>query len=178
MALIVQKFGGSSVADVDRVRHVAGIITDTYKAGNDVVVVLSAQGKTTDKLLAMAEQYNPKASKRELDQLLSTGEQQSVALCAMMIQSMGFPVVSLNAWQVGFKTNSTYGNARIKKIETDRIQNELGKIDKARPVLLVDDDGRRARMASPLLRGTGFKEVYILAGGLNAWRMAKLPFAR
>ena len=125
MALIVQKFGGSSVADVDRVRHVAGIITDTYKAGNDVVVVLSAQGKTTDKLLAMAEQYNPKASKRELDQLLSTGEQQSVALCAMMIQSMGFPVVSLNAWQVGFKTNSTYGNARIKKIETDRIQNEL-----------------------------------------------------
>ena len=117
MALIVQKFGGSSVADVDRVRHVAGIITDTYKAGNDVVVVLSAQGKTTDKLLAMAEQYNPKASKRELDQLLSTGEQQSVALCAMMIQSMGFPVVSLNAWQVGFKTNSTYGNARIKKIE-------------------------------------------------------------
>lgn len=91
MALIVQKFGGSSVADVDRVRHVAGIITDTYKAGNDVVVVLSAQGKTTDKLLAMAREYNPNASKRELDQLLSTGEQQSVALCAMMIQSMGTP---------------------------------------------------------------------------------------
>ncbi len=127
MALIVQKFGGSSVADVDRVRHVAGIITDTYKAGNDVVVVLSAQGKTTDKLLAMAQEYNPKASKRELDQLLSTGEQQSVALCAMMIQSMGYPVVSLNAWQVGFKTNSTYGDARIKKIETDRIQNELAQ---------------------------------------------------
>ena len=127
MALIVQKFGGSSVADVDRVRHVAGIITDTYKAGNDVVVVLSAQGKTTDKLLAMAREYNPNASKRELDQLLSTGEQQSVALCAMMIQSMGYPVVSLNAWQVGFKTNSTYGDARIKKIETDRIHNELAQ---------------------------------------------------
>ena len=126
MALIVQKFGGSSVADVDRVRHVAGIITDTYKAGNDVVVVLSAQGKTTDKLLAMAREYNPNASKRELDQLLSTGEQQSVALCAMMIQSMGYPV-SLNAWQVGFKTNSTYGDARIKKIETDRIHNELAQ---------------------------------------------------
>ena len=127
MALIVQKFGGSSVADVDRVRHVAGIITDTYKAGNDVVVVLSAQGKTTDKLLAMAREYNPNASKRELDQLLSTGEQQSVALCAMMIQSMGYPVVSLNAWQVGFMTNSTYGDARIKKIETDRIHNELAQ---------------------------------------------------
>ena len=127
MALIVQKFGGSSVADVERVRHVAGIITDTYKAGNDVVVVLSAQGKTTDKLLAMAQEYNPKASRRELDQLLSTGEQQSVALCAMMVQSMGYPVVSLNAWQVGFKTNSTYGDARILKIETDRIQNELAQ---------------------------------------------------
>jgi aspartate kinase len=127
MALIVQKFGGSSVADVERVRHVAGIITDTYKAGNDVVVVLSAQGKTTDKLLAMAQEYNPKASKRELDQLLTTGEQQSVALCAMMIQSMGYPVVSLNSWQVGFKTNSTYGDARITKIETDRIQNELAQ---------------------------------------------------
>ena len=127
MALIVQKFGGSSVADVDRVRHVAGIITDTYKAGNDVVVVLSAQGKTTDKLLAMAAEYNPRASKRELDQLLSTGEQQSVALCAMMIHSMGFPVVSLNAWQVGFKTTSTYGDARITRIDTDRIQNELAQ---------------------------------------------------
>ena len=68
--------------------------------------------------------------------------------------------------------------ANSVNIPADRIQNELGKIDKARPVLLVDDDGRRARMASPLLRGTGFKEVYILAGGLNAWRMAKLPFAR
>lgn len=127
MALIVQKFGGSSVADVDRVRHVAGIITDTYKAGNNVVVVLSAQGKTTDKLLAMAQEYNPDATRRELDQLLTTGEQQSVALCAMMIQGMGYPVVSLTAWQVGFKTNSTYGDARIKKIETDRIQNELSQ---------------------------------------------------
>ena len=166
MALIVQKFGGSSVADVDRVRHVAGIITDTYKAGNDVVVVLSAQGKTTDKLLAMAEQYNPKASKRELDQLLSTGEQQSVALCAMMIQSMGFPVVSLNAWQVGFKTNSTYGNARIKKIETDRIQNEL---DQHRIVIFTGFQGiNKYDDITTLGRGGSDTSAVALAAALHA----------
>lgn len=68
--------------------------------------------------------------------------------------------------------------ARSVNIPADRIQNELGKLNKTRPVLLVDDDGRRSRMASPLLRGTGFKEVFILAGGLNAWRTAKLPFSR
>ena len=166
MALIVQKFGGSSVADVDRVRHVAGIITDTYKAGNDVVVVLSAQGKTTDKLLAMAEQYNPRASKRELDQLLSTGEQQSVALCAMMIQSMGFPVVSLNAWQVGFKTNSTYGNARIKKIETDRIQNEL---DQHRIVIFTGFQGiNKWEDVTTLGRGGSDTSAVALAAALRA----------
>ena len=168
MALIVQKFGGSSVADVDRVRHVAGIITDTYKAGNDVVVVLSAQGKTTDKLLAMAEQYNPRASKRELDQLLSTGEQQSVALCAMMIQSMGFPVVSLNAWQVGFKTNSTYGNARIKKIETDRIQNEL---DQHRIVIFTGFQGiNKWEDVTTLGRGGSDTSAVALAAALHADR--------
>ena len=166
MALIVQKFGGSSVADVDRVRHVSGIITDTYKAGNDVVVVLSAQGKTTDKLLAMAEQYNPKASKRELDQLLSTGEQQSVALCAMMIQSMGFPVVSLNAWQVGFKTNSTYGNARIKKIETDRIQNEL---DQHRIVIFTGFQGiNKWEDVTTLGRGGSDTSAVALAAALKS----------
>ncbi len=127
MALIVQKFGGTSVGGLERVRHVAKLITDTYKAGNDVVVVLSAQGKTTDELITLASQYNPKASKRELDQLLTTGEQQSAALAAMCIQSMGFPVISLNAWQVGFKTNTTYGDARIQRIETERIQMELGQ---------------------------------------------------
>ena len=168
MALIVQKFGGSSVADVDRVRHVAGIITDTYKAGNDVVVVLSAQGKTTDKLLAMAEQYNPKASKRELDQLLSTGEQQSVALCAMMIQSMGFPVVSLNAWQVGFKTNSTYGNARIKKIETDRIRNEL---DQHRIVIFTGFQGiNKYGDITTLGRGGSDTSAVAIAAALHADR--------
>ncbi|MCD8341060.1 MAG: aspartate kinase [Clostridiales bacterium] len=125
MALIVQKFGGSSVANLERVQHVAKIITDTYRAGNDVVVVLSAQGKTTDHLIAMAKEYNPRASKRELDQLLTIGEQQSVALCAMVIEGMGYPVISLNAWQVGFRTNRVYGDARIKRIDTERLQAEL-----------------------------------------------------
>jgi aspartate kinase len=125
MALIVQKFGGSSVADVEKVRRVAGIIADTYREGNDVVVVLSAQGKTTDQLIAKAMEYNPKASKREMDMLLSTGEQQSVALCAMVLNGMGIPAVSLTGWQVDFKTNSTYSNAAIKSVGAERIKREL-----------------------------------------------------
>lgn len=95
MGLIVQKFGGSSVADVDRLRNVARIITDTYQANNNVVVVLSAQGDTTDDLIAKAVEINPNMSKRELDMLLSTGEQASCSLCAMAIEAMGYPVVSL-----------------------------------------------------------------------------------
>ena len=100
MALIVQKFGGTSVADAQRVMNVARIITDTYKQGNDVVVAVSAQGDTTDDLIAKANEINPNASKRELDMLLTTGEQVSVALMAMALQSMDIPAVSLNAFQV------------------------------------------------------------------------------
>lgn len=133
MALIVQKFGGSSVADPEKVRRVAGIIAESYNAGNDVVVVLSAQGKTTDKLIAMAKEYNPNPSKREMDMLLSTGEQQSVALCAMTLQAMGIPAVSLTGWQVDFKTNSNYSNAAIKSVGQERIRRELD----ARRVVLV-----------------------------------------
>ena len=113
MGLIVQKFGGSSVANAERVNHVAEIITNTYKAGNQVVVVLSAQGDTTDDLIEKANEINPKASKRELDMLLSTGEQISVALMAMAIGRMGFPVVSLTGWQVGMETSSQYGNCLL-----------------------------------------------------------------
>ena len=101
MALIVQKFGGSSVADAERIFRVAGRITKTYAAGNDVVVVLSAQGDTTDDLIAKAEEINPNASRREMDMLLACGEQQSIALMAMAIEKMGYPVVSLCGWQVG-----------------------------------------------------------------------------
>lgn len=127
MGLIVQKFGGSSVADADRVRNVASIITDTYKAGNDVVVVVSAQGDTTDDLIEKAKEINPNASKREMDMLLTAGEQISISVLAMAIESMGFPVISLLGWQAGFKTDSVYGFARIKTIKTDRLRAELAK---------------------------------------------------
>lgn len=127
MALIVQKFGGSSVADADRVRNVARIITETYKKGNQVVAVLSAQGDTTDDLIAKAAEINPKASKREMDMLLSTGEQISCSLCAMAIEALGYPVVSLTGWQAGMQTNSAYSSARIKRVHNERIRAELDK---------------------------------------------------
>ncbi len=128
--LIVQKFGGSSVADAQKMMRVAGIIADTKRAGNDVVVVLSAQGDTTDDLLDKAAEINPNASKRELDMLLTTGEQISIALCAMALETMDVPAVSLTGWQVGMRTSSDFGNARIKTMDTARIRDELdaGKV--------------------------------------------------
>ena len=127
MGLIVQKFGGTSVANAERVRNVAKIITDTYRAGNDVVVVVSAQGKTTDDYIAKAAELTAKPQKREMDVLLAAGEQISMSLMAMAIQEMGCPAVSLLGWQAGFQTSSTYGSARIKNIRTDRLQVELGR---------------------------------------------------
>lgn len=125
--LIVQKFGGSSIANAERVRHVAGIIADTYIEGHDVVVVLSAQGDTTDELIERAHELNPNPSKREMDVLLSTGEQQSAALMSMALEAMGLPVVSLTGWQVGLETNTSYGSARIMRVATERIRRELDK---------------------------------------------------
>ena len=127
MGLIVQKFGGTSVANKERLENVARIITDTYRQGHQVVAVLSAQGKTTDELIAKAMEINPKASKREMDMLLSTGEQMSCSLCAMAIQALGYPAVSLTGWQAGFQTNSSYSSAKIKKVRTERIQAELDR---------------------------------------------------
>ncbi len=123
--LIVKKFGGSSVADKDRIFNVANRVIEDYKAGNDVVVVLSAMGKTTDGLIAQAKDINPKASKRELDMLLTCGEQMSVAYMAMALESLGVPAISLNAWQVAMHTTSVYSASRLKKIDTERIQTEL-----------------------------------------------------
>ena len=125
MSLIVQKFGGTSVKDAERIRNVADIVTSTYKEGNDVVVVVSAQGDTTDDLIAKGEEINPKASKREMDMLLSAGEQISASLLAMAIEGMGYPVVSLLGWQAGFDTTTDYSNARIKKVNPARIKQEL-----------------------------------------------------
>ncbi|MDR3343985.1 MAG: aspartate kinase [Oscillospiraceae bacterium] len=125
MALIVQKFGGSSVANADRVRNVAKIITDTYKAGNSVIAVVSAQGDTTDDLIEKAAEINELPSKREMDVLLSAGEQVSASLMAMAIEKIGCPVVSLLGWQAGFQTSSGYGLARIRTINTARMEREL-----------------------------------------------------
>ena len=127
MGLIVQKFGGSSVANAERVMNVARIVTETYKQGNDVIVVVSAQGDTTDDLIEKANEINPKAAKREMDQLLTAGEQISISLLAMAIEKLGFPVISLLGWQAGFNTNSIYTSARIKNIKPNRLQAEIAK---------------------------------------------------
>lgn len=123
--LIVKKFGGSSVADKDRIFNVARRCIEDYKAGHDVVVVLSAMGDTTDNLIELARTINPAAKKRELDMLLTTGEQVSVSLMAMAMQAMDVPAVSLNAFQVMMHCTSRYGNARFKRVDTERIQHEL-----------------------------------------------------
>ena len=128
MALIVKMFGGSSVANHDRVFNVANRIIEDYKKGNDVVVVVSAQGDTTDDLIDKAKEINPSgASKREIDMLLSAGEQISVALLAMAIEKLGCPATSLLGWQAGFETDSHHGIARIKKVNSERIRNEIAK---------------------------------------------------
>lgn len=125
--LIVQKFGGSSVADAARVENVARLVTDTYKKGNSVVVVVSAQGDTTDDLIEKAREINPRANKREMDMLMAAGEQISIALLAMAIEKMGCPAISLLGWQAGFQTNSTYSAARIRRVDPSRIRAELDK---------------------------------------------------
>lgn len=166
MALIVQKFGGSSVADAEKIRNVARIITDTYQKGNSVVAVLSAQGDTTDDLIEKAAEINPGASKREMDMLLSTGEQISCSLCAMAIESMGFPVVSLTGWQAGFRTNSGYGNARIKRVQGERIRAEL---DKRRIVIVTGFQGlNKYDDITTLGRGGSDTSAVAIAAALNA----------
>ncbi|MBE6013518.1 aspartate kinase [Anaeropeptidivorans aminofermentans] len=164
--LIVQKFGGSSVANVERVMNVANRIVDTYKAGNSVVVVLSAQGDTTDELIEKAKELNKNPSRREMDMLLATGEQQSVALMAMAIHSLGYPAVSLNANQVGVLTSSNHQNARIKRINTERINSEL---DKNNIVIIAGFQGyNRYNDLTTLGRGGSDTTAVALAASLNA----------
>lgn len=127
MGIIVQKFGGSSVANAERIFNAAKIITDTYSAGNKVVAVVSAQGDTTDDLLQKAAEISDAPSRRELDVLLSTGEQMSMALLAMAIEKLGFPVVSLTGWQIGLQTDAVHGSSRIRKIDKERLESELGR---------------------------------------------------
>lgn len=164
--LIVQKYGGSSVANAERVFNVAKRIMRTRMEGNDVVVVLSAQGKTTDGLIAKAKEINAKPSRREMDMLLSTGEQQSVALMAMAISAIGGRAVSLNAAQVGIETTNTYSNARIRHINTERIENEL---DEGSIVLVTGFQGVNAIGDTTTLgRGGSDTSAVALAAVLNA----------
>lgn len=166
MGLIVQKFGGTSVADTERLRNVARIITDTYKAGNQVVAVLSAQGDTTDDLIEMARKVNPNASNREMDMLLSTGEQISVSLCAMAIEALGCPVISLTGWQAGMYTNTVSRNARIKRVDTERIEAELNQ---KKIVIVTGFQGiNRNQDITTLGRGGSDTSAVALAATLDA----------
>ncbi len=131
--LIVKKFGGTSVANKERIFNVAKRCLEDYNKGNDVVVVLSAMGKHTDELIAQAKAINPNPSEREMDMLLSIGEQMSVAFMAMALEAMGVPAVSLNAYQAKIHTTNVHGNAKITNIETDRIMDEL----KQRKIVIV-----------------------------------------
>jgi len=166
MSLIVQKFGGSSVADADKIRNVARIITETYRKGHSVVAVLSAQGDTTDDLIEKAKEINPNASKREMDMLLSTGEQISISLCAMAIEKMGYQAVSLTGWQAGMLTDSVYSNARIKRIRTERVKKEL---DKKKIVLVAGFQGiNKYDDVTTLGRGGSDTSAVALAASLHA----------
>ena len=164
--LIVKKFGGSSVANKERILNVAARCAEDYKRGLKVVVVLSAMGDTTDRLINLAHDINPNAPKREMDMLLATGEQTSVALMAMAFHSMGIPAISLNAFQVAMHTTSEYSNARFKRIDSERINHELesGKI-----VIVTGFQGvNRRDDVTTLGRGGSDTTAVALAAALRA----------
>ena len=166
MSLIVQKFGGSSVADAQKVENVARRVTDTYKEGNSVVVVVSAQGDTTDDFLDKAAEINKGPSKREMDVLLSAGEQISMALLAMAIEKLGYPVISLTGWQAGIKTTSNYSAARIRTIDTERLEREL---DMKRIVIVAGFQGiNKYDDITTLGRGGSDTTAVALAAALHA----------
>jgi len=166
--LIVKKFGGSSVANKERIFNVARRCIEEYRSGKDVVVVLSAMGDTTDGLIAMAEDINPKAKKREMDMLLTTGEQVSAALMAMAMQALDVPAVSLNAFQVMMHSTSRYGNARFKSVETERILHEL---DSRKIVIVTGFQGvNKYDDITTLGRGGSDTTAVALAAALHADR--------
>ena len=168
MALIVQKFGGSSVADRERIFNVARIVANTRNAGNDVVVVVSAQGDTTDDLIEKAAEITHDPSQREMDMLLSTGEQISIALLAMALDSIGTPAISLTGWQAGFRTNRAYTKARITKLDTERIESELAR---NRVVVVAGFQGlNRNDDITTLGRGGSDTSAVALAAALHADR--------
>jgi len=167
MSLIVKKFGGSSVANAKKVFNVANLIVEDYKKGNDVIVVVSAQGDTTDDLIAKAKEINPKnPSKREMDMLLSAGEQISISLLAMAIETMGCPVISLLGWQAGFNTDSHHTVARIKNINGERLKKE---IDKKKIVIVAGFQGiNKYDDVTTLGRGGSDTSAVAIAAALKA----------
>ncbi|MBQ8144406.1 MAG: aspartate kinase [Butyricicoccus sp.] len=166
MSLIVQKFGGSSVANTERLQNVADIVTSTYKAGNQVVVVVSAQGDTTDEFIEKAAAVNENPSKREMDVLLSAGEQISMALLAMAIEKIGCPVVSLTGWQAGIQTNRNYSDARIRRVTGERIRSEL---DRGRIVIVAGFQGiNKSEDITTLGRGGSDTTAVSIAASLRA----------
>ena len=164
--LIVKKFGGSSVADKERIFHVAERCAKDYREGNQLIIVLSAMGKTTDGLIARAHEIDPNPPKRELDMLLTTGEQVSVALMAMAFHVLGIPAVSLNAAQVAMHTTSVYGAAKLKRINTERIRHEL---DSRRVVIITGFQGvNKYEDLTTLGRGGSDTTAVALAAALHA----------
>ncbi|OON98402.1 MAG: aspartate kinase [Epulopiscium sp. Nele67-Bin004] len=164
--LVVQKFGGSSVANAERVLNVARRVAQTYKDGNEVIVVLSAQGDTTDDLIAKARQITSSPSKREMDMLLSTGEQQSVALMAMALKELGVSAISLNAYQAGLNTTSDYSNARFRQLKTNRVKAEL---ERNNVVIITGFQGiNRYDDITTLGRGGSDTTAVALAAALHA----------
>ena len=168
MGLIVQKFGGSSVRDRDRIFNVARIVANTHKAGNDVVVVVSAQGDTTDDLLAKAAEITHDPSSREMDMLLASGEQISIALLAMALNALGCNAISLTGWQAGFQTDRAYTKARIRRVDTERIQSEL---ERNRVVVVAGFQGlNKLDDITTLGRGGSDTSAVAIAAALHADR--------
>ena len=168
MGLIVQKFGGSSVKDREHLFNVARIIADTRNEGHDVVVVVSAQGDTTDELIAKAAEISHQPSGREMDMLLASGEQISIALLAMALSELGVNAISLTGWQAGFMTDRAYTKARIKRIDTERIESELAR---NRVVIVAGFQGlNRQEDITTLGRGGSDTSAVAIAASLHADR--------
>ncbi len=168
MGLIVQKFGGSSVRDRDRIFNVARIVADTHRAGNDVVVVVSAQGDTTDDLITKAAEITHDPSAREMDMLLATGEQISISLLAMALNTLGCNAISLTGWQAGFRTDRAYTKARINRMDTERISSEL---ERNRVVVVAGFQGiNKLDDITTLGRGGSDTSAVAIAAALHADR--------
>ncbi|MDE8671689.1 aspartate kinase [Priestia aryabhattai] len=166
MALIVQKFGGTSVGSVERIQHVANRVIQEAERGNQVVVVVSAMGKTTDALVKLASDITDSPSKREMDMLLTTGEQVTISLLTMALQFKGHEATSLTGWQAGIQTEAVHSNARIQHIDTTRIQSQL---DRGRIVVVAGFQGcSEDGSITTLGRGGSDTTAVALAAALKA----------